>query len=291
MKKIIYITLILIAGLAVWRIVQGPAPEEEEAIFGVSSVRASSPGVRSISRILDYDAVARSRNEAYVFPDVPGIVSRLIKKPGEAVKKDEAILLIDRSQLGLEYAPAEVRAPISGKVLDITVDPGSRIFPQQHVAIVGDTSSMELKFEVPASEARLIKVGQKALITSSAMPGVEIKGQVSRVSASLNPVTRKVPVRVTASNPRSDILPGMVCLVDVTVETLELLSVPVSALLLRDGERGVFLISDEDTAEWKPVEVIIEGREYTGIKGLNESQRVAYDGNYGLIPGGRVEVE
>jgi len=291
MKKIVVIILVLIAVLAVWRIVQGPPEAEEEIIFGVSAVSAETPEVRSISRVLEYDAVASARNEAYVFPDVPGIVSRLVKKPGDEVKKDEAILLIDRSQLGLEYAPAEVRSPISGRVLDIMADPGSRAVPQQHVAIVGDTDSMELKFEAPSGEARLIKTGQSARITSSAIPGAEVAGSVSRVAAVLSPVTKKIPVRVTAPNPDGVLIPGMICLVGVTVETRELLSVSSSALLLRDGERGVFIIDENDTALWTPVEVVIEGPGFAGIKGLKKEDRVAYDGNFGLIPGGKVIVE
>ncbi|NLB34994.1 MAG: HlyD family efflux transporter periplasmic adaptor subunit [Elusimicrobia bacterium] len=291
MKKFIFIVLVLIAGLGLWRIVQEPPALEEEIIFGVSVVSVEAPEVRSISKILDYDAIVSARNEAYVFPDVPGIVSELVKEPGDKVKKDEAILLIDRSQLGLKYAPAEVRSPISGRVLDIMADPGSRAVPQQQVAIVGDIESVELKFEVSSGEVRLIQTGQPAQITSSAIPGTNFTGSVSRVSAALSPMTRKVPVRVLAPNPDGLLMPGMVSRVGVMVETEEILSVSSSALLIRDGVQGVFVIDADDTALWNPVEVVIEGTDYVGVRGLDEKSRVAYDGNFGLIPGGKVLVE
>ena len=292
MKKILIIAAVLAAvSVAVFRMAGRHRTEEDVAQQGLNRVSVGEVLPREIRRKLDFDGVVTAVNEALVFSDVPGIVSRHVKNPGDPVRKDEAVLLLDRSDIGLDYAPAEVRAPVDGRVLDILVDKGSRVGPGQPLALVGDTDMLEVRIDVSPGDSAYMRTGLQASVTVSARPGMSFRGEVSRVSAALDSRSRKVPVRIRVANRGGHLMPGMVCVADVTVESVNHLSVRNSALLLRNGETGVFLVGEDDVVEWEEVEVVLRGREYTAVNGLERGSVVAVSGNYGLMPGSRVRIE
>lgn len=72
-----------------------------------------------------------------------------------------------------------VRAPISGTVLKVHTYPGERIGAEGIVEL-GNTDEMYAIAEVYETDIGRIRVGQRALIRSSALPG-EVQGTVERI--------------------------------------------------------------------------------------------------------------
>jgi len=69
---------------------------------------------------------------AEVRAPIPGLISKVLVKPGEAVKKDQSILCLDAMKL-----ENEIRSPRDGVVRTIQVQPGQAVDKGQTLFVVG----------------------------------------------------------------------------------------------------------------------------------------------------------
>lgn len=110
----------------------------------------------------------------------------------------------------LKLEQSIVRAPIDGRVLRILLQPGE-VVGQQPIMQLGAVQQMEVVAEVYETDIGLIRSGQRALITSPALPE-KLDGTVERISTmvaqnevmSLDPAARAdvrvVPVHIRLEN-------------------------------------------------------------------------------------------
>lgn len=82
-----------------------------------------------------------------------------------------------------------IRTPISGSVLQLHAKAGELVAPsvEMPLVVVGDTSSMRAKAEVDEADVGKLKVGQRAFVKSSAYPGQEFAGRITRLAPTLTP--------------------------------------------------------------------------------------------------------
>jgi len=91
---------------------------------------------RDIARALEYIGTIKGRDEATVYPKVSG---KIIEKPmteGEPIKKGDAIVYIDRDEVGLKFEKAPVESPLTGTLGRVYVDIGSNVTTQTPIALV-----------------------------------------------------------------------------------------------------------------------------------------------------------
>lgn len=92
-----------------------------------------------------------------------------------------AVAAKNQAQASLEEA--YVRSPQPGMVLKIYARPGEVVSNETGVADIGQTSQMYAIAEVYQSDISKVEVGQRAQITSSALPDVELMGTVEKIGA------------------------------------------------------------------------------------------------------------
>lgn len=92
-----------------------------------------------------------------------------------------AVASRDQAQASLEEA--YVRSPQPGTVLKIYARPGEVVSSETGVADIGQTSQMYAIAEVYQSDISKVEVGQRARITSSALPDVELMGTVAKIGS------------------------------------------------------------------------------------------------------------
>lgn len=97
----------------------------------------------------------------------------------EEAGRDVRVLEADVAAAQAQLARAQVRAPIDGQVLAIHSRAGERIGTMGLLEL-GQTSRMYVVAEVYETDVRLIEIGQKATISSSALDA-PLTGQVERV--------------------------------------------------------------------------------------------------------------
>lgn len=128
---------------------------------------------------------------------------------------------------------AEVRAPFAGIVSVRPAGAGDVVQPGTPLVTVIDPTSMRLEAAVPLEALDSIRVG---LQVDFSVPGYQSRrfaGTVIRVSPSVDPVTRQLPVTVSVPNPGGALVGGLFAEGRVAVRGTRALAVPFSALDLR----------------------------------------------------------
>lgn len=111
---------------------------------------------------------------------------------------------------GGENREVMVRAPISGKVLELAVAPGEyRTDTAASLMTVADLSTVWITSSVPESSIRLIEVGEPVDVVLAAYPGEAFHGRVTRIADTVDAETRTVKVQAELANPGGRFRPEM----------------------------------------------------------------------------------
>jgi cobalt-zinc-cadmium efflux system membrane fusion protein len=150
--------------------------------------------------------------------------------------------LLDLKPGGDARQVVQVRAPISGKVLEVNVAPGEyRNDTGTPLMTIADLSRVWISSEVPEAAIRLIHVGERVTITMVAYPGEEFEGRVARIADVLDPQTRTVKVYVDMANPRGRFRPEMFVTMRHAGASRPTPVLPVGAIVQEYGRAIVFL--------------------------------------------------
>ena len=142
-----------------------------------------------------YDRIMNAGNSEFISPDQ--IETRTLGKQQGELKLAQTLQKLAATKTGAKQklsaaqaelgvaraavAAAEVQAPISAKVLKIRGRVGARINGRTEMFKLGDTKGMIVVAEVYESEVLKVKSGQKATISSPALPN-KMTGVVTGVS-------------------------------------------------------------------------------------------------------------
>jgi RND family efflux transporter MFP subunit len=112
-----------------------------------------------------------------------------------------------------------------------------------------------------------IKTGQKASISTDALPDKKVSGEIVRIAPLLKETSREARVEIEFSNPEGLFKPGMFINAQIEFAAHEGTTVvPVSSVVKRDSQQGVFLADMENkVAQFIPVKVGISNSEFAEI--------------------------
>lgn len=151
---------------------------------------------------------------------------------------------------------ATIRAPFSGFVTSVEVEPGEYVSNGTVVLSLVDRSSLVATLQIDEVDIPQLKVGQKVLFSFDALPGSSYAGTVTRIP----PVGRVTSqglavfdVTATIPNPPAELLPGFSFSARVVVSQAEpVLTLPLSAVVMPSGgftRRGSAEASDQTAAQ------------------------------------------
>lgn len=195
-----------------------------------------------------------------------------------------------------------VSSPASGYIVEKDVVEGAAVQPGMRLYRIAGLDRVWVEAEVYESELPRVRLGQRATVTFSYLPGQEFHGRVSRILPVLNPESRTGRVRIEIAN-RSGmggpmLRPDMYADVALEAEKREALMVPESAVLYTGPRRLVFLDRGDSRYQQREVRLgIRSGDFYELLAGLQEGDRVVTSGNFlidaeaRLRTGGQTEEE
>lgn len=142
------------------------------------------------------------------------------------------------------------------------VDEGAMLSPNTPILSIIELQPITAVIYVTERDYFRLKTGQKAMITSSAFSGITFSGQVVRIAPLLKETSRQARVEIEIQNPEGLLKPGMFINTQIEFARREEATViPVTALVNRNGQQGIFLADIENRkANFRAVKVgIVEG--------------------------------
>jgi len=188
---------------------------------------------------------------------------------------------------------SEIRSPMDGVIADRPLYPGEMAAAGSPLLTVMDVSQVIARAHIPQPDAALLKLGDKATITT---PGENqpTEGKVTVISPALDPNSTTVEVWVQAKNPEQRLKPGTSVQLSMLARTIpEALVITAASLLTaEDGTTSVMLAGSDNRAHQKPVKVgVHQGDQVQIVEGVQASDRVVASGAYGLPDNTKIKVE
>lgn len=194
---------------------------------------------------------------------------------------------------------AVLRAPTDCYVLKRLIEPGALVAPGRPLFVVADKSSVKAVFGVPDVTVRLVKMGASLALTTEAIPGVEFRGWISRISPAADPRSRVFDIEISVPRPPEQLRPGMIASVTLPAarSATPLTMVPINAIVrLKQSPESyaVNVVTGEAGKEVAKQRAVKLGAAFGNMisieEGVSAGDRVIVSGAALIVDGERVKV-
>jgi membrane fusion protein, heavy metal efflux system len=250
--------------------VHGPASatmsDAKVAAAGIQLEKAASGTLRDTLRL---NGVLQPNQEqtVQITPRFPGVVREVKKRVGDLVQKNEVVAVIESNQ---SLMPYELRAPISGTVIERQIALGEYASEQKPAFTVSDLSTVWVDLSVPRRDLRRVKVGDTVMVDVED-GGEPVTAKVGYLSPMGAIDTQSSLARATAANSDGRLRPGLFVTGRLILAEKQVpLLVKLSALQTLENRNVVFVREGE---KFEPREVELgekDGEQAEVLFGLNE---------------------
>jgi HlyD family secretion protein len=204
-------------------------------------------------------------------------------RPAE-IKAAQAQVLSAQGQVESALANLEntvIRAPVDGTVTKIDIKVGELAQALIPYVILQDIGKLYLKANISEANISIVQLGQDVEITLDAL-GYDRKftGTVREIDPSSTVISGVVNYKVTVSiDAEPDIKPGMTANMTIYAkEKSSVLAVPARAILSKDDDKFIRVISNSKTKEYMEVGISLglngDGGLVEVLSGLSEGQEI-----------------
>lgn len=197
--------------------------------------------------------------------------------------QDDVTKLRDTKEINAHFV---IRAPIDGQVVQREVTLGELVSPdKEQLLVIADTTNYWVLADVPEARLSQIDVGSRAELQLSSLVGERIAGEVSLVSAEIDPTTRAARVRIVVENTGNKLKPGMFAraMLFASDAADSVLALPEEAVQTVEGEPSVFVPVEGEENTFARREVSV-GKAMNGyvpvLSGLKEGESVVTSGSF-----------
>jgi len=225
-----------------------------------------------------------------------------IRAADAQVKQMKAALDYAETQL----AATEIKAPVSGTVLQRIVERGEMVSPSSFggdsgtrtsVVALADLSDLQIELDISQSDFARLQMGQRAEIIPEAFSNLKYTGFIAEIAPEANRAKATVQVKVKVENPDAQLRPEMNARVNFlanakpsTVQFAPRVLVPKAGVVHKDGSDFVFVIKG-NKVEQRSIRVGNESGEfYYVFEGLSGGESIATAGLDKLRDGDRVKI-
>lgn len=192
----------------------------------------------------------------------------------------------------IQLDQTQIYAPEGGYVLQKLVTPGVNLTSGTTIVTVAPLSPVKLTFNIDQKEAAKVRKGMAVDFVSDALPGRVFTGKINQVAPVYDPNTRTLGLTVSIANDDHSLMPGMFGTVTIIIGGKDFaLVAPQEAVLVQNGQTGVFVVGPENVVRFQPVKtgLAAEGRVEI-VSGLKTGDLIVVVGQNRLRDGQKVEV-
>ncbi len=205
-------------------------------------------------------------------------------------KLDQAKSAYNIAKKNLDYC--SLYAPISGVVGRKLAEAGENVVPGKTIITLIDISSVKINFSVPENEINLIPSSCESIITVSALGDRQFSAKQIEKNLVANPVSHTYTGSVTIQNASKELLPGMICRVELQGATKEPgITVPLRVVMVSaDGKKFVWCV-ENGSAKRRLIETGgLKGDNVEVRKGLSAGDVIISEGMQKISEGDKIAV-
>lgn len=207
----------------------------------------------------------------------------------EGLKYDREALRAVYKLKRLKYSYTDIRATISGVVSSRDINVGTNIKIGETAFTVSDTSRLVSYLNIPQTELSKFSPGHEANITVDAMPEINFRATVARISPTIDPRSGTFRATVYVDNRNGDLAPGMFGRFTIAYEKhSNALVIPLEAIVREDSETVVYVVVDGAAVRRAIRPGIQSGGKVEILSGLDKNDSIVVAGLSGLRDGSRV---
>jgi cobalt-zinc-cadmium efflux system membrane fusion protein len=211
-------------------------------------------GKATLSDTLSFNGVLRANQEAVVqvTPRFPGIVRSISKRIGDTVAKNDQLASIESNQSLTVY---DLKAPISGTVIDRQISLGEYASEQKPSFVVADLSTIWVDLSIYRQDLNRVRTSDEVLIDPDD-GGADIKGRISYVAPVGSSDTQTAIARIVLANTDGRLRPGLFVTARLVLAKRDVpVAVRVGAIQTLENKTVVFVREGGDKIEARPVEL------------------------------------
>jgi len=219
---------------------------------------------------------------------------------------------VAQAQAAVAYAQTMVdstliRAPITGTVLDRLIEKGEMVSTMNFggpggvkasVAALADLNDLQVQLDINQNDFPKITPAQQCAVTADAYPDRVYQGVVAEIAPEANRQKATIEVRVKILRPDAYLRPEMNAHVSFLApsdprqtSSREMLSIPRSALVQKEGKTAVFVLEGSRT-KLRDIQVGRDlGDRVEIVNGVSPNDKIIVRGLEGLTAGQRVKVK
>jgi Cu(I)/Ag(I) efflux system membrane fusion protein len=225
--------------------------------------------------------------EAEDAPDIGAMIDRDARSLVEAARQRLKLFDISDAQIKeIEESEKPIRtltvySPVSGYVLQKSVNQGTRVMAGADLFDVADLSTVWITADIYEFEMPLVKVGDRAIVRLSYFPGRQFPTVIDYLYPTLQGETRTLKARFTMPNEEGRLKPQMFTNVELKIALGRRLAVPNDAVI-NTGVRQIAYV-DKGGGMFEPREVVtgVQTEELVEITaGLKAGDRVSSSANF-----------
>ena len=144
--------------------------------------------------------------------------------------RDQAKALLSGAQVN--YAKLSPKAPLNGVVSRKLVELGDTVTPATPLLQIADISTLRLSGDLPVVVGKQLTIGQTAVIKIDGFEDIE--GKISKVHATVNPLTRRLGIEITIDNADQKIPAYLLATAKLKLPTKNTILLPLSAIISYD---------------------------------------------------------
>ena len=206
-----------------------------------------------------------------------------------------------------QLAATEIKAPVSGTVLQRIVERGEMVSPSSFggdsgtrtsVVALADLTDLQIELDISQADFARLEMGQRAEIIPEAFSNLKYTGFIAEIAPEANRAKATVQVKVKVENPDAQLRPEMNARVNFlgnakpsTVQSAPRVLVPKAGVVRKDGSDFVFVIKG-NKVEQRSIRLGNESGEFFYVlEGLSGGESIATAGLDKLRDGDRVKVD
>ena len=275
--------------------------QRAESLFR-SGVASKAELDRAVANRDTASAMLQSARQSSAMTDI-GPRKEEIRAAEAEVQQMKAALDYAHTQL----AATEIKAPVSGTVLERIVERGEMVSPsafggsgaRTSVVDLADLTDLQVELDISQTDFARLKPSQRAEIIPEAYPNLRFTGFIEEIAPEANRAKSTVQVKVKVENPNEQLRPEMNARVNFLSDkapanegqTIARVLVPKNAVAKRDNSSFVFVVKG-NRVEQRTIRTGEEsGDAYVVLDGLSGNETVAVSGVDNLRDGDRIKVQ